>query len=458
MKFQFEKFGYVDKGTVELGDLTIICGPNNVGKTYVSYSIFNLIKDFKEIVNLSINSDQIESLRNEGFLTIDLAFYEQRISEYTKNVSNEFSNKIPDYFSTSTDFFETSRIEFLFNNFSLLVDNEFKGTARFGEREVFIFDKPSGSKDLSVAVQIIGEKNLGGKSNLPNRILERVISDAMAECMFTKLPIPFIVTSERTGIALFYKGLDSSKDAILEHLASNKKLDPIKLLGSMRSRYARPIQDNIDIVRDADDFSKQKSFIKKEKNTYKPVLGILQNLLGGSFKVVNDQVFYLPKKERNRSQVLVPFYLASSAVKSMFLLDLYINCLAEKNGLLIIDEPELNLHPDNQRKMASLLARLVNAGVKVLITTHSDYIIRELNNRIMLSNDVENKEEVMKKNAILTEDILLPEQVKAFVVNKSNHSIQEIAVDKYGINLQIFDELIADSNTLSSDIYYSIQN
>ena len=148
-------------------------------------------------------------------------------------------------------------------------------------------------------------------------------------------------------------------------------------------------------------YSKRKSFIKQEKDVYRPVLAILQNLLGGSFKFVNNQLFYLPKKERNRSQVLVPLYLASSAVKSTFLLDLYINCLAEKNGLLIIDEPELNLHPDNQRKMASLLARLVNAGVKVLITTHSDYIIRELNNRIMLSNDVENKEEIMKKNAIV---------------------------------------------------------
>jgi hypothetical protein len=74
----------------------------------------------------------------------------------------------------------------------------------------------------------------------------------------------------------------------------------------------------------------------------------------------------------------------------------------------------------------------------------------------MLSNDIENKEEIMNKNSILTEDILLPEQVKAFVV-KNNHSIQEIDVDKYGINLQIFDELIAESNTLSSDIYYSIK-
>ena len=55
MKFQFEKFGYVDKGTVELGDLTIICGPNNVGKTYVSYSIYGFISNLKSLIKLKSN-------------------------------------------------------------------------------------------------------------------------------------------------------------------------------------------------------------------------------------------------------------------------------------------------------------------------------------------------------------------------------------------------------------------
>ncbi|SLM31715.1 hypothetical protein MTBBW1_410070 [Desulfamplus magnetovallimortis] len=39
MKFNFKNFGYVDEGALELGDLTLICGPNNVGKTYVNYAI-----------------------------------------------------------------------------------------------------------------------------------------------------------------------------------------------------------------------------------------------------------------------------------------------------------------------------------------------------------------------------------------------------------------------------------
>lgn len=153
----------------------------------------------------------------------------------------------------------------------------------------------------------------------------------------------------------------------------------------MRSRYAHPIQDNIDIIRDYDNLCKMKSFIREDKTTYKPVLDALYELLGGSFKAVDKQVIYQPRKERNRDKIAVPVYIASSSIKSLFLIDLYINCLAEKQGLLIIDEPELNLHPDNQRRMAGLLARLVNSGIKVMLTTHSDYLIREVDLRIQSS-------------------------------------------------------------------------
>ena len=51
----------------------------------------------------------------------------------------------------------------------------------------------------------------------------------------------------------------------------------------------------------------------------------------------------------------------------------------------MVDEPELNLHPENQRRMARLFARLVNVGVKVFVTTHSDYIVKELNTLILLN-------------------------------------------------------------------------
>ena len=50
---------------------------------------------------------------------------------------------------------------------------------------------------------------------------------------------------------------------------------------------------------------------------------------------------------------------------------------------LIIEEPEAHLHPGAQADIAVILARLVRAGVKVIITTHSDWLLQEIGNLIL---------------------------------------------------------------------------
>jgi len=45
--------------------------------------------------------------------------------------------------------------------------------------------------------------------------------------------------------------------------------------------------------------------------------------------------------------------------------------------LVVIEEPEMNIHPNHQLKVAEFLAKLSNKA-KVLITTHSDYLITKL--------------------------------------------------------------------------------
>ncbi len=183
-----------------------------------------------------------------------------------------------------------------------------------GSNKKIIFDKAPGDNVLSIALTGSEEESL------PGRILNDITGNGIATCLFSNtLPKPFVVTSERTGISLFYKELDINKNAIIEHLTENSRVDPLAILESMRSRYARPIQDNIDIVRDYENISKRKSFLRNDKSVQKS----LTSLLGGSFKSVGNQIFYQPRKERNRDKVAVPVYLASSATKSLFLIDLY---------------------------------------------------------------------------------------------------------------------------------------
>ncbi len=72
----------------------------------------------------------------------------------------------------------------------------------------------------------------------------------------------------------------------------------------------------------------------------------------------------------------------SSMVSELAPLVLYLRSLVQPDDTLIIEEPEAHLHPGAQADMAVILARLVRAGVKVIVTTHSDWLLQEIGNLI----------------------------------------------------------------------------
>ena len=53
---------------------------------------------------------------------------------------------------------------------------------------------------------------------------------------------------------------------------------------------------------------------------------------------------------------------------------------------LIIEEPEAHLHPGAQTEIALTLAGLVRAGVRVVVTTHSDWLLKEIANLIRIGD------------------------------------------------------------------------
>jgi hypothetical protein len=103
--------------------------------------------------------------------------------------------------------------------------------------------------------------------------------------------------------------------------------------------------------------------------------------------------------------VEVPLQRASSMIAELAPLDLWLKYLLEPGDLLIIDEPEAHLHPENQRMIARVLVRLIRSGVKVLIPTHSSLILHQISNQILASSlSVEARE---KYNFDFTQDDLI---------------------------------------------------
>lgn len=78
-----------------------------------------------------------------------------------------------------------------------------------------------------------------------------------------------------------------------------------------------------------------------------------------------------------------PLTRTSSMVSELAPVVVYLKRVLREQDLLIIEEPEAHLHPQTQVVLAQILVRLVNSGLKVLITTHSEFFLQQLNNSIV---------------------------------------------------------------------------
>ena len=100
---------------------------------------------------------------------------------------------------------------------------------------------------------------------------------------------------------------------------------------------------------------------------------------------------------------------AASMVSELAPLVLFLRGGIRPGDTLIIEEPEAHLHPGAQTDIALTLAGLVRAGVRVVVTTHSDWLLKEIANLIRIGDLKRKGVSPLKKMESI--HWLLPEEV-----------------------------------------------
>jgi len=261
----------------------------------------------------------------------------------------------------------------------------------------------------------------------------------------------YFFPAERSSIHLFSKELLQNKANTLNEVAkiiqsndAESSVKKIKENGALIPRYPLAINDYLSFASDFEFFSKQ------PKTEFEDLAKELETILGGKVSVNSyGSLEFKPKGTRKK----LPLYLASSMVKSLGGLVIYLRHLARERDHIIIDEPELNLHPSTQVRLTRLLAKIANRGIKLLISTHSDYIISELSNLILLAGDFEEKEALKEKYQYTKDSLIEAEHVGVYAFE--NGRIDEIPVNEKGIEVEEIMEVIANMGERSDYIYYS---
>jgi len=431
------------KNELELKDLTIFMGDNSAGKSYVAmlihsfitmtrgYSdsdfqkaikskfakslfvlslevaILNILKDSNEKFVLSFNDEQLKDLKE----IIQFALNEYLIKKYLTNALFEKQNlKKIDIELFGLEKCLPKMLVVKYNNSELTQSIEFS-----------IDDSTQGASSF----QGIFDSNF-----IIEKTFNSVLSALIEHTVKKTLPSTSVyLPASRTGYLQTFQTL--SNDAIMNNFSLKDK----------------KIKNTLSII---------VRFFLTQLNTYtnfkedKFATFIEDSIMNGTVNIFKDNN-EIEFKLKNGSTIDLN-YLSSTVSELIPLVVFLKRGIIKRNGLLVIEEPEAHLSFKNQKLIAKLIVYMLQNNIKILITTHSDFLIYELNNLILRDTILKNKNKISQNdiNFDFTDTVSLDYKkvgLYNFILDNGSSSIERVAVGDRGIkNKYIFDSTYSIAN------------
>ncbi|MCP5051752.1 MAG: AAA family ATPase [bacterium] len=171
------------------------------------------------------------------------------------------------------------------------------------------------------------------------------------------------------------------------------------------------------------------------------IIPLVTELLNGIIEIEREQVVYVVRDTDTR----IPISAGSSSVKELFSLYLLLKRVDIDSLSVCIEEPEAHLHPNLQRSAALLLAYIVNQGGFLQVTTHSDFLMNQMNNLVKLHFIRQEKtpEEfafVLQEAGIREDFVLNPDMIGAYYFESVGSAVhvRKLEISRAGMPLESF--------------------
>ena len=480
-----QDFGPIAQATVNLRPLTIFVGRSNTGKTYLSkliYAIHKAFFGFPQIPFVRSHYFPFNFIEPKDSLLPALKDLQQINNKHTdirNHIFNIYKDNIPknndqvlmeiaQCFGTA-DILTMRRSHSIKKNFKIEVSCQGTSTE--------IWSLSIGFKKKTVSANL---------SFNPNAF---EISDSLYEELASKIEKQVDLTSLNSEdrfldyssfafgdliLKLAYPDsggrqdsyfLPANRGGILEShkFVADFWLSQISSLGLKHSPALQPLpRISVDFIRTMlmTEGSYQTLSAKPE---YKG-----SGLLDSVAKFIEDELIGGKLQANTSTEIAYPVfeYVPSNAKKSLKLdaASSMVSELApmiviarfhlEPYDLLIIEEPEAHLYPGALPLIAKCLAKLVRSNVRVLITTHSDWLLKSLRNLILEGDLIELG---LSDQGASKDNYLLRSEVGAWEFSASSEfdgtKVKEIKFDEFdGIEPseieRISDSLYNDSVTI----------
>lgn len=422
-------FGKIKHADVQVAPLTFFVGDNNSGKSYLMTLIYGLLN--VQFYFDKYQFDRKSDAYQECCKILDTIFEMCIEMEDTYTLRGE---EIEQFQHLANELLAQNKEKFLRQLFNRkMVMGEFWLEFDAEQRYRFEADRIYDTEDDEQKTILCGITD-DGKSRRGYGMADKEDKESVKYDFFLSYILEYIIRKEfektggekvvyfptaRTGFLLTYKTL---------------------VANAMQDKFNMDETDKNLLTRPTSEFLSGLSRITQAGKTerYRNLIEFIEkNVISGHIRVSDmptHDIEYVPDGEKQA----LPLFVTSGVVTEMTPLLLFLNYV--KVGTLLIEEPEISLHPQLQWAMARVLVRLKNAGVPVFVTTHSDIILQHVNNMLKLrKNDAQ--DEALRMLGYDAEDLLSAEDVAVyqFDVNEEQRTIvTKLFCGEYGFEAMTF--------------------
>lgn len=349
MKLSIRNVGKLKEADVEINGITVITGENDTGKSTVGKVLWSVFNSFYEIKN-QVKKDKIDSVFKES-----REFWE--IPKFRQLRNEIIHGKIDD--------------ELNLDNFVSQIKLKLESEKNDDEDIKKVLAKIKKRIDLSddEVIEEIVQKNFDNEFNGQINNLN-LTGNGNIKLNIRKQELKLIFNNNKIQIdeyfSLYAKAILIDNPRIVDELNLDFFLPFINR--DSHSLYLTRLLRKHKNLTATDRVLNKEKLLKIEK--------ILNSVVGGNFE--KDEVGAYIYKNNNGIDINIKNLSTGLKTFSMMKL-LLLNNEIEENGTIILDEPEIHLHPEWQLKFAELIVLLQKKfGMHILLTTHSPYFVNAI--------------------------------------------------------------------------------
>lgn len=433
MQISVKNLGAIKEASIALRPLTVIIGPNNTNKTHLAYCIYGLIKHLSPYSNWTPHAT--------GSVEVKLSLDE--IVEAGRAATQPPSEpRLRDFF---VEYFQDSYAQ-LFGDVTLRACID-KCDARHA---IDCLAKAEGLR-----VELRGDRVIAHarRSKHARDNVLKSLAGWTIRYAFTRncLALP----AERNAFVITYKVLTARRYRIIRDrqrpwfrarsgrsAAIDRENELLREHGDIR--YPAPVEDFLDFLYDVE--LRASTPPRNRESPFHAIADLVESQIQSGHKTeytrtrLGGSELTLRVDESTR----LDLYNASSSIKQLAPLLLFLRHRAEEGHLLIIDEPEMNLHPEAQARLLEALSMMTNLGVRIILTTHSPYILTHLNS--LISGDPAS---VKRRNRQAQH--LYTQEPNAFIARQDvaaygirDNTLEDLSDSEYGIRWDTLSDVSSD--------------